>query len=108
MTTRVAKRCLSRGAGGSSGSDESIRLSSDGFRTLALYLQVAKLAELVTRWAMSRCCVLGREHSFNGVTRYHHVDPRYADKKMSMDSEPDFLDSEPGMWRELDDTLCAV
>lgn len=94
--------------GGSSESDESIYLSSDGFRTLAFYPQVAKLAELVTQWAMSRRCVLGREHSFNGVTRYHHMDPRYAEKKMSMDLEPDFLESGPGMWRELCDRFVFV
>lgn len=44
--------------------------------------KVAKLAELVTAWAVSRRCVLGREHSFNGVTRYHQL------RKSSMDTEP--------------------
>lgn len=54
--------------------------------------QVAKLAELVTAWAVSRRCVLGREHSFNGVTRYHQL------RKSSMDTEPDIdFESGPGI-----------
>ncbi|CAM9340775.1 unnamed protein product [Ectocarpus sp. 12 AP-2014] len=53
--------------------------------------KVAKLAELVTAWAVSRRCVLGREHSFNGVTRYHQL------RKSSMDTEPQVdLQSGPG------------
>lgn len=54
--------------------------------------KVAKLAELVTAWAVSRRCVLGREHSFNGVTRYHQL------RKSSMDTEPEVdYQSGPGM-----------
>eukprot|EP00903_Cladosiphon_okamuranus_P014367 g13338.t2 len=51
--------------------------------------KVAKLAELVTAWAVSRRCVLGREHSFSGVTRYHQM------RKSSMDTEPK-VDNESG------------
>lgn len=58
---------------------------------------MAKLAELVTAWAVTSRCVLGREHSFNGVTRYHHIDPRYADRPstQSVDHVTDFEDG-PG------------
>eukprot|EP00904_Undaria_pinnatifida_P014160 jgi/Undpi1/9875/HiC_scaffold_28.g12329.m1 len=51
--------------------------------------KVSKLAELVTQWAVSRRCVLGREHSFHGVTRYHQL------RKSSMHTEPE-IDYESG------------
>ncbi|CAM9736169.1 unnamed protein product, partial [Discosporangium mesarthrocarpum] len=39
--------------------------------------RVMKLAELITEWAISPRCSLGKEHSYSGVTRYHFLDPRF-------------------------------
>ncbi|CAM9412219.1 unnamed protein product [Chrysoparadoxa australica] len=39
--------------------------------------KVSRLAELLTAWAVSPRCTLGREHSYAGVTRYHYTDPKY-------------------------------
>lgn len=54
--------------------------------------KVSKLAELVTRWSVSRRCVLGREHSFHGVTRYHQMK---KSKSAMQEPETDY-ESGPG------------
>jgi hypothetical protein len=39
--------------------------------------QIVELSRLLTEWAVSDDCHLGRDHSISGVTRYHYTDPRY-------------------------------
>ena len=62
--------------------------------------QVAELAELITQWAISSNFQLGREHRFEGVTRYQQTDPRHAGRKLSIDPDPEFNEgSGPGAKR---------
>ncbi|CAM9241410.1 unnamed protein product [Choristocarpus tenellus] len=39
--------------------------------------KITELSRLVTEWAVSPRCHLGRQHSYSGVTRYHFLDPRF-------------------------------
>ncbi|KAG5189184.1 hypothetical protein JKP88DRAFT_160854 [Tribonema minus] len=40
--------------------------------------KIVELSRLLTEWAVSPECRLGKDHTISGVTRYHHTDPRYS------------------------------
>lgn len=81
--------CLTRGITLVASPDRKLRVHPlvPPLDTRLRTFKVAKLAELVTEWAVSSRCVLGREHSFNGVTRYHQLRKSPQDTDASEDFE---------------------